>query len=389
MLLRQLLHTQSQSAATRVSLVALGWQTVIDAILCVFHIFFCLVMPPLFTAFASVAFFKLLIFCVIEMKYMTIIMQARDRASENGSVGAEEMRRRIALLHLRFYSAFMVAVFLFYFVGEKNRTVYLLVLYSFWVPQIVSNVITEARRPMHKYYVYGMSITRLVAPLYLYGLPNNFLKEVNPEHPHNLVRCVLLVLWVALQTAILVGQDKYGARFMIPARFLPPKYNYYRPIPPSLLASMAQDVVENSSNDKVDSSQTSSPRKSSSAPSTSQGLDPPPTLAVEVGSLSPPSEGVASPDAGTGVARRTKKGKRPRSKMMTSSKMSMQEEPTEAPEKSCAGLDCVICYNDIDLSKKTGYMLAPCDHLFHKDCLMQWMDVKMECPICRKELPPS
>ena len=63
---------------------------------------------------------------------------------------------------------------------------------------------------------------------------------------------------------------------------------------------------------------------------------------------------------------------------MARSKTSMQEEPTEAPEKSCAGLDCVICYNNIDLSKKTGYMLAPCDHLFHKDCLMQWMDVKMD-----------
>ena len=67
-LLRQLLHTQAQSAATRVSLISIGWQTVLDAILCISHIFLCLVMQPLFTAFASVAFFKLLIFCVIEMK---------------------------------------------------------------------------------------------------------------------------------------------------------------------------------------------------------------------------------------------------------------------------------------------------------------------------------
>ena len=67
-LLRQLLHTQAQSAATRVSLISIGWQTVLDAILCIGHILLCLVMQPLFTAFASVAFFKLLIFCVIEME---------------------------------------------------------------------------------------------------------------------------------------------------------------------------------------------------------------------------------------------------------------------------------------------------------------------------------
>lgn len=66
-LLRQLLHSQSQSAATRVSIVSVGWQTVIDGLLCLGHIYQSLAMNNLFTPFASVAFFKLLIFCVIEM----------------------------------------------------------------------------------------------------------------------------------------------------------------------------------------------------------------------------------------------------------------------------------------------------------------------------------
>jgi hypothetical protein len=46
--------------------------------------------------------------------------------------------------------------------------------------------------------------------------------------------CVVLVLWVALQVAVLLSQDIFGPQYMIPARFLPPKYNYYRPIPQSL-----------------------------------------------------------------------------------------------------------------------------------------------------------
>jgi hypothetical protein len=50
-------------------------------------------------------------------------------------------------------------------------------------------------------------------------------------------------------------------------------------------------------------------------------------------------------------------------------------------------LDCVICYNEIDIGHRLGYMLAPCNHVFHKDCLAQWMDVKMECPVCRTDLP--
>lgn len=59
---------------------------------------------------------------------------------------------------------------------------------------------------------------------------------------------------------------------------------------------------------------------------------------------------------------------------------------TEDPENG-ATLDCVICYSPIDVHNPKQYMLAPCDHLFHRECLEQWMDVKMECPICRTDLP--
>ena len=98
------------------------------------------------------------------------------------------------MLHLRFYVALMGAFLAFFYAGEKYRIVYNLALYSFWVPQIVQNVITEAKRPMHTYYIYGMSLTRLVAPLYIFAVPNNFLKEVYPESPTDLYLCEVLVL---------------------------------------------------------------------------------------------------------------------------------------------------------------------------------------------------
>ena len=216
-LLRQLLHTQAQSAASNVSLFCVGWQTVLDAILCIAHIFLCLVMQPLFTAFASVAFFKLLIFCVIEMKYMALIIQARNNAN-NPNHTQDDLRRQITLLHLRFYAALMIAIMSFWYIGQIHRTLYLLMLYSFWVPQIILNTITEARKPMHPYYIYGMSTTRLIAPIYVFSVPNNFLKEVNPDFPTDAPMCELLILWVLIQTATLIGQGKYGARFMIPQR---------------------------------------------------------------------------------------------------------------------------------------------------------------------------
>ena len=50
----------------------------------------------------------------------------------------------------------------------------------------------------------------------------------------------------------------------------------------------------------------------------------------------------------------------------------MSEDTGDTPT-----LDCVICYNEIDVNDRRGYMLAPCDHIFHRRCLEQWMDVKV------------
>lgn len=35
-----------------------------------------------------------------------------------------------------------------------------------------------------------------------------------------------------------------------------------------------------------------------------------------------------------------------------------------------------------------GFMVTPCKHIFHDDCLQEWMRYKLQCPICRTPLPP-
>ena len=49
-------------------------------------------------------------------------------------------------------------------------------------------------------------------------------------------------------------------------------------------------------------------------------------------------------------------------------------------------IDCVICMTEVVVSDR-DYMVAPCNHLFHDECLRRWMEVKMECPTCRAPLP--
>lgn len=35
-----------------------------------------------------------------------------------------------------------------------------------------------------------------------------------------------------------------------------------------------------------------------------------------------------------------------------------------------------------------NYMITPCNHVYHHDCLSYWMNNKLICPVCRNNLPP-
>ncbi len=60
--------------------------------------------------------------------------------------------------------------------------------------------------------------------------------------------------------------------------------------------------------------------------------------------------------------------------------------PAASTTPVIGAIDCVICMTEVVIADR-DYMVTPCSHLFHEQCLRQWMDVKMECPTCRALLP--
>ncbi|CAO3677518.1 unnamed protein product [Rhizopus stolonifer] len=73
------------------------------------------------------------------------------------------------------------------------------------------------------------------------------------------------------------------------------------------------------------------------------------------------------------------------------------EEETVQQTVSAPPKDCAICMLPIDTSNnnhsglnvlsRANYMMTPCHHLFHTECLERWMRIKLECPVCRSYLP--
>ena len=77
-------------------------------------------------------------------------------------------------------------------------------------------------------------------------------------------------------------------------------------------------------------------------------------------------------------------------------------EAKDKDDKTRKIFDCAICMNEIDVPvvskgeqargaawfEQSMYMVTPCRHIFHAECLEGWMNLRLVCPVCRESLPP-
>lgn len=298
---RQMDHCSSPASAMRVSIVTLGQQTVIDSYICLFHLTSALVVTPLFTKFASCAFLQFLLFSVFEMRTLLSTWRAQRGSAIANNWNA--FRWELGALYIRFYGFLFFGIFLMYQATQMFKTI-LFLLYCYWIPQIVHNVSSNAKKPLDPVYIATMSLSRLVLPGYYLLYEGNFLgisKDPN--------------FWLALfalsclQGGFLLLQHYKGARFFVPQRMLPARYDYFR-------APVLED------------------------------------------------ETMHLLESGAGIGGSSADG-------------------------AASGRDCVICMNAVtanDFSSRQA-MTTPCNHVFHKECLERWIEVKLECPTCRAPLP--
>lgn len=117
------------------------------------------------------------------------------------------------LINLSWLSAdgiLLGGIFIMYELHRFLRPI-LLLMYSFWIPQIVTNVVRDSRKPLHIYYILGITVTRLAIPMYVFGCPHNFMR-IQPDKTW----CICLGVFTSLQVAILLLQHYLGSRWFIP-----------------------------------------------------------------------------------------------------------------------------------------------------------------------------
>lgn len=205
---------------------------------------------------------------------------------------------------------------------------------SLWVPQIYRNIIRNCRKALRWEFVIGQSVLRLTPIIYFYTVADNVLFIENHHYT-----AYVFVSWVWVQVLVLASQEILGPRFFIPHGWAPPAYDYH-PI-------LREEDEEAGATMPIGFTQATtvvgSPRGSSDAKDSGQRTF---DCAICMQNIDVP---VVSAGGGEGAAG---------SSLATT------------------------------LFSRRAYMVTPCRHIFHSPCLEGWMRYRLQCPICRENLPP-
>ncbi|GAC99219.1 hypothetical protein PHSY_006819 [Pseudozyma hubeiensis SY62] len=321
---------------------------------------------------------------------------ATDAASATATTPtAEEVRAR-----RRGMTIAAVGLFLFMVGFFPILTVSLMlpILYSFWIPQIHRNIQRGTRKAILKRTVVGLSATRLFVPLYILVCPDNVLFSEPSAWGW------ALAAYVAVQAAVLIGQDVLGPHWFLRSEWVPEgaarTWEYHPAVEDGDVertregygdCAICLAAIESRGARRRSGSST---RGSGGAwwwyPSDSKhgydriagdaegyeldSDDDPETRSTHVSTPRYPPEKArhrftshtSSSDATTRRLRRT----------------IAQTIRTLLRWKS--GLDATATLR----RRRTDVMVAPCQHAFHTECLERWLEIKNECPSCRSALPP-
>ena len=269
-------------------------------------------------------------------------------------------RREMSAVYLRFYLIlFAILIVSLYAMMWPPilRSFYTNVMsfgyLSFWVPQIYRNAMRNSRRALRLEFVVGQSLLRLAPFVYLYTVSDNALSvEVDRNVAY------VLIAWLWIQVWILISQEILGPRFFVRSVWVPPAYDYH-PL-------LREDDEESGASMPIGFTQATA--------------------------------GPSSPTF----------------------------KPEESKERGKRVFDCAICMQNLEVPvvpagngpgegstaapasifSRRNYMVTPCRydslqiltdthliaihtrHIFHSACLEGWLRYRLQCPICRENLPP-
>ncbi|RDW94911.1 hypothetical protein BP5796_00674 [Coleophoma crateriformis] len=199
---------------------------------------------------------------------------------------------------------------------------------SIWVPQIYRNVLRNCRKALLWKFVVGQSILRLLPFAYFYLREDNILFADT-----DWTAFTVLAGWVWVQVWILVAQEILGPRWGLPKNWTDEGWDYH--------PALREDNVEAGG------------------------------LPIGLMQIDSPSHTHSSGDK----------------ENVRTVDCAICQQVLEVPVLA-AGHEGETAGGVTGILARRAYMVTPCRHIFHSHCLEGWMRFRLQCPICRENLPP-
>lgn len=272
-------------------------------------------------------------------------------------------RNAASMLYSRFYFIFLVFIItslLSTTWPRKYRLFYeyviMLLFYSIWYPQIYRNITKGFRNSFLWSFILGTSVIRLL-PLYYVCLHRRNVFD----HHYDPMMAAVITAWTGIQLLVLFLQKIIGPRFFLPRGYLPALYDYH----PILYRGDAESEL---GIDVLASSQTNPSQLLSSSGSTA--------ITIQTSSDKEPLlNAVLRPKVDCAIC------------MMPIELVLFNKLDVDGHNDHFDATNSVMNAPSAILARRK-YMVTPCQHVFHTECLETWMRTRLQCPICRNPLPP-
>ena len=171
-----------------------------------------------FPKFATIAIFSLSKFLVFDSLVFVVFWKIKERTITNECI--------LIKLKIRFYAFFVVITILsFFFIPCFYIDYYYIsfICVTLWIPQIIYNIISKNRYGFPFIYILACTIDRLIYPFYFRGFKDNFFKlKVNKKI------FIIIIFFIILSIIFLLIQTFRGPRFMLNEKYQEFSYTLYK-----------------------------------------------------------------------------------------------------------------------------------------------------------------
>lgn len=396
-LLSKQLNTRD-SNITAISLITACQGFIWHAYCCISNITFGLTYPTFILRFTSVSVVNMICFCIFDLKLMYTYWQIRARQTQHDIFLRSKFRFYIVFYAI-FFCSFFILIKAFY--DKVYITIIFLVL---WLPQIVFNVINNNKVGLPLIYVLICTLDRIGLPFYFRGYNGNLFR-IRRDWSFVCGWSLFLVLNVV----VLYLQLFMGSRFILPKALRGNTFEYYKSKDEvmtmksnakelecviclqKMMSDNNNDDSSNSSNDKdvkredngngynslINDSVSVSGVLSASRKDGDDALNvfPNANKDVELKVVTTTTSGAVKLSDNDFEFHVKKKKKKCKWKKFTWNNV-----------VSVINVIKSVCFTFYKIpNNKTNkpFMVTPCGHVFHTQCLEEWFNCKKECPNCR------